>query len=258
MGALHEGHISLVRRAFVECDIVIVSIFVNPSQFDRDDDLQKYPRDKKGDLSKLKGLAHIVFIPGIHDVYGKDHDTWVSPGELSEPLCGASRKGHFRGVATVCMKLFNMVQPDVVYLGEKDWQQLTIIRRMVRDFSMDLDIIGCSIIREVDGLAMSSRNLRLSPENRQKAPSIYKALSFIADEIRLIGNKESDSGKHPIKGLRRELITLLEDIPGAKIDYAEILDPETLKTELVHGALIAVAVFLDDIRLIDNIVVRWP
>lgn len=248
MGALHDGHLSIVRRAFVECDVVITTIFVNPAQFDRPGDLKAYPSDMAGDLKKLKGISHLVFVPGIGEMYPTKHDTWVEPGAHARLLCGASRPGHFRGVATICMKLFSIIRPDIAFFGEKDWQQLVVIRRMVADFHLDIEIRGCCTVREADGLAMSSRNVRLNSRQRENAAGIFAALSAVADKI-------GDSSDVRYACLESELKNRLEEIPGARVDYARILDADELTEKPGHRILLSVAVFFGDIRLIDNVVV---
>ncbi len=185
MGYLHEGHLSLVRRSKKECDVTFVSIFVNPIQFGPNEDFERYPRDEKRDLELLsKEGVDYVFIPEVHDMYPADYSVYVDETELSKYLCGARRPGHFRGVCTVVTKLFNIVKPHKAYFGKKDYQQFRIIERMVRDLNMDVEIVPCPIIRETDGLAMSSRNVYLTPEERKDAVCLYKSLQLASKMIR--------------------------------------------------------------------------
>ena len=184
MGALHEGHLSLVRAARAECDYTVVSIYVNPSQFGPSEDFAKYPRTLEADLALLAGCrTDLVLAPGNEEVYRPGHATWVEVGAVAEPLEGACRPGHFRGVATIVLKLFNMVQPDVAYFGQKDFQQALVIRRMVADLDVPVVIRVCPIVREPDGLAMSSRNRYLSPAARQRALVLWKSLQLAAELV---------------------------------------------------------------------------
>ena len=253
MGALHEGHLSLVRRARKECDFVVVSIFVNPTQFGAGEDLHTYPRDFKKDKNLLKKEGvNLVFYPKVSTMYPKDFSTYVEEVSLSKYLCGKFRPGHFRGVCTVVVKLFNIVTPDIAYFGQKDFQQAQIIKRMVRDLNFPIKIKILPIIREKDGLAMSSRNSYLSPYQRKVAPYLYKSL-ILAKE--LILKKRYSPSK-----IRKEVKKVIkENIPYAKIDYVEIVSPTTLRRikKIDKGEiLVAVAVYLGKARLIDNILVR--
>ena len=248
MGALHIGHVSLIRRAVEECDFVAVSIFVNPTQFGPGEDFEKYPRPIEADLEICKKAgADLVFNPSPQVMYGAESVTWVTVEKLSEPLCGQSRPGHFRGVTTVCAKLFNIVQPDVAYFGQKDAQQAIVIKRMAADLNMPLQIVVCPTIREPDGLALSSRNKYLTNEQRKEAAKIYKSLAK-CKELREAGVTDAKE----IIAAMREILT---QIPGGQIEYVEIVDAETLeKVDQIKGkVLVAAAVKLGPARLIDNI-----
>ncbi|HPM41104.1 MAG TPA: pantoate--beta-alanine ligase [bacterium] len=247
MGALHEGHLSLVREGKRIAESVVVSIYVNPTQFGPNEDLARYPRDLEGDVAKLSSAgADAVYLPSDEAMYPKGAQTFVTVEGISKPLCGLSRPGHFRGVATVVAKLLVMVEPDVALFGEKDFQQLAVIRTMVRDLSIPVEIVGCPIVRERDGLAMSSRNAYLSKEERAAALSLSRSLE-IARAMVSAGEREAAK---IVAAVRKEI----EGTGLARIDYAEIVDPETLekKTELSGAALVALAVFFGKTRLIDN------
>lgn len=266
MGALHAGHLSLVEAARREADRVWVSIFVNPTQFDDPRDLDAYPRTWEADLRACRGAGvDGVFAPGAGEMYPEGADTVVEVGRLSEPLCGASRPGHFRGVATVVTKLLLATKPHVAVFGEKDWQQLAVIRRMVRDLNLDVRILGAPTLREADGLAMSSRNLRLDPEARRQAVVLVRALDAAEALVRQGCRRASDV----LSRVRDEIARA----PLAEIDYAELRDPETLAAapeRLGDRTLLALAVFLksnpptggdgvaDSVRLIDNRVLDAP
>lgn len=249
MGYLHEGHKSLIEKAVKENDRVVVSVFVNPIQFGPKEDLRTYPRDIERDkeLCMVAG-ASILFNPEASEMYFDDLSTYVNVEGLTEGLCGSKRPGHFQGVCTVVSKLFNIVNPDRAYFGQKDAQQLAVIRRMVRDLSFDIEVIGCPIIREEDGLAKSSRNTYLSEEERKAALILYKSLNK-AKEI--LGSGETSSEK--IKLAIREEIS---KEPLAKADYIEIVDGLNLKSaDKVEGqVIIAIAVFIGKTRLIDNFI----
>ena len=250
MGFLHEGHLSLVRRAKQECASVGVSIFVNPAQFGPTEDLDTYPVDLEQDLDLLSAeKVDLVWTPTKAEMYGPGYQTWVEVEELSRYLEGEIREGHFRGVATVVTKLFNSFQPERAYFGQKDAQQAIVIRRMVRDLNFPIDVIVCPTHREADGLAMSSRNSYLNPEERQAATVLYRALSA-ADELFNTGEREADR-------LRAEMEFLLATEPLARAEYASVADPETL--EELHGpierALLSMAVFIGKTRLIDTMTV---
>ncbi|MFQ5627153.1 MAG: pantoate--beta-alanine ligase [bacterium] len=251
MGFLHEGHLSLVRQARQENDCVGVSIFVNPMQFNERTDFQKYPRDLERDLHLLKNEGvDLVWTPGPEAVYPPEFQTHVEVERISQPLEGAARPGHFRGVATVVAKLFNIFQPQRAYFGQKDAQQAIVIRRLVTDLNFDLDVIICPTVREKDGLAMSSRNARLSHEARAQAVCLYQSL-WIGQN--LIANGEVETGK--IKFAMQEQIRSFDK---ARIDYISLANPETLwEIETVQRpVLISVAVFVDGVRLIDNIFIE--
>jgi pantoate--beta-alanine ligase len=254
MGALHEGHLSLVRRAKEENDITVVSIFINPIQFGPSEDFKRYPRDIEGDTEKLnKEGVDILFMPDISSMYSEGFSTFVEVEKLSERLCGAFRPGHFRGVATVVAKLLNIVKPKRAYFGQKDFQQAIIIKQLVKDLDMDIDIVVCPTVREEDGLAMSSRNTYLDKRQREAATVIYKALTEASDIIKSgIGIIDGIY----IKGLMRD--RLLKEPAVTGIDYAGVYDPETLDelSEIKGDALLAVAIKIGDTRLIDNMLVN--
>jgi pantoate--beta-alanine ligase len=251
MGALHAGHISLVRAARQQCDRVAVSIFVNPTQFGPNEDFSKYPRSFERDRELLEAEAvDIIFAPTAEEMYPAGAPTFVQVEALSEKLCGRSRRGHFRGVATVVAKLFNIVQPDRAFFGQKDAAQAVIIRRMVRDLGFDVEIMVCPIVREPDGLALSSRNAYLNPQQRKQATVLYRALmrvQFLADR------GESDSAH-----LTAAALEVLREEPEVRLDYFEIVDRQSLDpvASTSQGALIAVAAFVGSTRLIDNIVLH--
>lgn len=248
MGSLHEGHLSLVKRARSENDRVGVSIFVNPKQFNNADDLAKYPRNLDRDLALLESAGvDLVWTPDVEDMYPAGFQTYVEIGELARPLEGASRPGHFKGVCTVVAKLFNVFQPYRAYFGQKDAQQVFIIRQMVNDLNFDIKIVMCPTFREPDGLAMSSRNVRLKPEDRQLALVLNKALT-LAQNTFSGGERNSDK-------LIAEMYRFIESVNGVMIDYISINDTESLKPVLVAkpGDLVSVAAEVGDVRLIDNI-----
>jgi len=247
MGALHEGHLSLVRAAKGECGCAVVSIYVNPTQFGPNEDLSKYPRTLEADLKLLTGCgADVVFAPTNEEVYQAGHATWVEVGAVAEPLEGHCRPGHFRGVATVVLKLFNMVQPDVACFGQKDFQQTAVIRRMTADLNLPLAIRVCPTVRETDGLAMSSRNRYLSPAARQQALVLWKSLQTA---VKLVEEGHRDASR--IAARMREVIETAED---ARIDYVALVDPDTLRpVERIAGRTLAVlAVKIENTRLIAN------
>ena len=246
MGALHEGHLSLVAAARRDCATVVVSIFVNPLQFGQGEDFERYPRSVDADLAALgRADVDVVFTPRPVTFTPPDRVTTVSVASLSQRLEGASRPGHFDGVTTIVAKLFNSVRPDRAYFGEKDFQQLAVIRRMVADLDMAVDVVGCPIVRDRDGLALSSRNAYLSPEDRRAALSLSAALRAAAQEW------TGDAAKATAT-LRRTI----SDASGVRLDYAEVIDPETL--EPLEGVVLGpaqavVAAYVGDTRLIDNI-----
>lgn len=247
MGYLHEGHLSLVRRARNENDVVVVSIFVNPTQFGPNEDYERYPRDFERDRKLLeKENVDCIFHPSVEEMYPPDFSTYVEETKLSKHLCGRSRPGHFRGVCTVVTKLFNIVKPHRAYFGQKDAQQFRVLRRMVRDLNMDVEMIECPIVREPDGLAMSSRNVYLSPEERQQALSLYQSLK-IAENLYLNGERDAEK-------IKEEMIKHLSRFDKVKIDYVEIVDEETLEPveKIDRKVIVAVAAWVGNARLIDN------
>ncbi|MCE5184270.1 MAG: Pantothenate synthetase [Synergistaceae bacterium] len=247
MGYLHPGHISLIERARKENDMVVVSIFVNPIQFGPNEDLDKYPRDMAHDREVCeKAGAELIFAPEPSEMYPSENLVFVDIKELGNGLCGAKRPGHFRGVCTVVSKLFNIVLPDRAYFGEKDAQQLAIIRRMVKDLNFGTEIVSCPIVREPDGLAMSSRNLYLSPEERKAALSLSRSLSA-AKELMRKGEKDA------VK-IREAIVAGISAEPLVKIDYAEIVDSADLSPveKIEKPVLAAAAVYFGKTRLIDN------
>jgi len=247
MGFLHEGHLALVQRARLENDHVGVSIFVNPTQFGPTEDLAAYPRDLQRDLRLLADLGvDLVWAPPVEEVYGPGYQTYVTVEEVTRPLEGASRPTHFRGVATVVAKLFNVFQPDRAYFGQKDAQQAVVIQQMVRDLAFPLEIVICPIVRERDGLAKSSRNIYLTPEQRAAAPVLNRALTA-ARQAWLAGEREGER-------LRQIMLDVLAAEPLARVDYVSSADPHTL-AELGHatgGVLLSMAVRIGRARLIDN------
>ncbi len=248
MGALHEGHLSLVRRAKVENDHVGVSIFVNPTQFGPHEDLSKYPRPLERDLQLLtEAGVDLVWTPTPEIVYPPGFQTYVTVEDVSQPLEGQRRPGHFRGVATVVAKLFNAFTPDRAYFGQKDAQQVVVIKRMTADLNFPLEIVVCPIVREPDGLALSSRNVYLSPQERQAAPALYRALT-VAKEM-------YDRGERDGEQLRQMMRAILAAEPLAQPDYVSAADPDTLaELNRVHNrVLLSLAVRIGGTRLIDNL-----
>jgi len=247
MGALHDGHLSLVRRAKAECDHVGVSIFVNPTQFGPGEELSKYPRDLDRDLKLLELLGvDVVWTPAPEVVYPPGFQTWVTVEQVSAPLEGKHRPGHFRGVATVVAKLFNAFTPDKAYFGQKDAQQVVVIKQIVRDLNFPLEIVVCPVVREPDGLAMSSRNVSLNPEERKAATVLYCALSA--------AKAKYDAGERDAEMLRAAMSSTIAAEPLAREEYVSAADPDTL-TELERidkGVLLSMAVRLGKTRLIDN------
>lgn len=253
MGFLHAGHLSLLAKARTLADRMVLSVFVNPTQFGPSEDLDRYPRNLERDceLAREQGVD-LVFAPRAEDMYHPDHATWVEVPDLSGVLCGASRPGHFRGVCTVVSKLFGIVRPEVAVFGQKDWQQLAIIRRMVRDLDMGVDIVGMPIHREEDGLAMSSRNVYLTVDERKSAPAIHQGLGLVQAAI-----NAGERDRHKLALIFRA--HLADKLPGARIDYAELVHPETLARageSLDAPTLMAVAVFVGKVRLIDNMLLE--
>ncbi len=252
MGYLHEGHLSLVRCARSENDVVVVSIFVNPTQFGPSEDYKDYPRDMERDISLLENeKVHAVFAPDVKEMYPEETLTTIHVEKLTEHLCGAKRKGHFDGVCLVVSKLFNIVNPDRAYFGKKDYQQYRVIERMVRDLNFPISVVPCPIIREEDGLAASSRNIYLSEKERKDATCLYKSLR-LADK--LIKNGEYNTKR--IIDAMKEFIMGFESV--RKIDYIEIVDKYTLEpvSEIKGRELIALAVYVGKARLIDNMEVQ--
>ncbi len=248
MGALHEGHISLISEARKMGDVLVVSIFVNPTQFGPNEDFARYPRDLQGDLRKIEDLGiDFVFVPTSEEMYPEGFQTYVEVKRLQEYLCGPFRPGHFRGVATVVLKLFNIVKPHVALFGEKDYQQLKIIQRMVKDLNLEVEVLGFPVIREVSGLAFSSRNAYLSPDKRECALWISRVLRNI--------KRDFESGCRDAKAMTQRGKKTLMEVGIREIDYLEICDPQTLVSKEVveSGDLVAVAVRLNGTRLIDNI-----
>ena len=251
MGYLHEGHLSLVRRARAQNASVVASIFVNPTQFGSQESFKTYPRDIQRDLAMLKKeKTDIVFMPSVAEMYPPQFDSWVTVGTVTERLEGACRHGHFRGVTTVVTKLFNIVQPDRAYFGQKDAQQAIVIKKMVADLDMNLEIVTLPTVREADGLAMSSRNIYLTPEQRQAATILYQALSR-ARELWSQGEKDAER-------LRQEMTNLIQQQPLAEIDYVSISDAEALgELDTVKPpALELLSVRFGSTRLIDNVVLE--
>ena len=251
MGCLHEGHLSLIKEARRMSDVVIASIFVNPKQFGPHEDYEKYPRNIAQDADiLLKENVDYIFYPSADEMYSENFNTYVEVAELSQKLCGKSRPGHFRGVATVVIKLLNIVQPHYAFFGQKDAQQAIIIRRMIKDLNVDVEIITVPIVRDVDGLALSSRNIYLNEEERKAAIILYHALQQVH---KLIKNGEKRTSK-----LIQEIKKTIESEPHAKIDYVEIVNLENLSAvkTVEKPSLIALAVYIGSTRLIDNIIVE--
>jgi len=249
MGYLHEGHVSLMEEGKKQADTLVVSVFVNPTQFGPQEDLDAYPRDFEHDRERMEAVGvDTVFYPTDRDMYGDGYQTYVTVEEVSRNLCGRSRPDHFRGVATVVTKLFNIVKPHVALFGEKDFQQLVVIRRMVEDLSFDIEIVGCPIVREPDGLAMSSRNKYLNSDERREALAIKKALERAQDLYR--------SGETRAQVLTEEASQILGNHSSIRTDYVSICDVSTL-TEVENvegGTVMAIAAFLGNTRLLDNCV----
>ncbi len=248
MGYLHKGHLSLVEAARKENDIVVVSIFVNPTQFGPNEDYSRYPRDLEHDLRLLEPFGvDYVFVPSVEEMYPPLYSVYVEETELSKYLCGASRPGHFRGVCTVVAKLFNIVKPTRAYFGQKDAQQFRVLRRMVENLNMDVEMIEMPIVREEDGLAMSSRNVYLNEDERKEATRLYKSLLRAKELI--------DSGERDVQKIKQEMFKVLEH-PLLRIDYVEIVDEKTLRPvdKIESKIIIALAVFVGKARLIDNMI----
>ncbi|UCH43816.1 MAG: pantoate--beta-alanine ligase [Dehalococcoidales bacterium] len=251
MGYLHEGHLSLVKQARSENPSVVASIFVNPTQFGPKEDFESYPRDTERDLAMLESAGtDVVFMPSARDMYPEPYHTWVEVDTITQRLEGASRPTHFRGVTTVCTKLFNIIKPDKAYFGQKDAQQAIVINRMVTDLNMNLKVVTCPTLREDDGLAMSSRNTYLNPEERKAAAILYQSLC-LAQQLWAEGEKDAER-------IRQEIRTLIQKQPLANIDYISIADNETLEEldEIRLPALVSLAVKIGKPRLLDNIVLE--
>ena len=249
MGYLHEGHKSLIVKAVSENDRVVVSDFVNPIQFGANEDLSTYPRDIELDKKLCEAAgADLIFHPEPNEMYAPDFSTYVEAGGVSAGLCGKTRPTHFRGVCTVVCKLFNIVTPDKAYFGQKDAQQLAVIRRMVRDLNMDIEIVGCPIVREQDGLAKSSRNTYLSKEERQAARVLSKAI-FHGEELMKNGERNASL-------ILKEMRSIIESEPLARIDYVEMTDADSIETieQAAGRTLVAMAVYIGSTRLIDNFI----
>ena len=250
MGYLHDAHLSLVRKAKNLCDSVVVSIFVNPTQFGPGEDYERYPRDEEGDKAKLDGEGvDFLFIPEPKDMYPSGYQTYIDVTEVSKGLCGDFRPGHFRGVATVVAKLFNMVRPHLAVFGEKDYQQLLVVERLVEDLNFDIEIMPGILIREKDGIAMSSRNAYLSPENRGKALILHRSL--------MKGKELYDSGERRVFTICEAVRKVINSVDEVSLQYLEIRDAETLEKvdHLNKPAVIAIAAMVGPIRLIDNIII---
>jgi pantoate--beta-alanine ligase len=248
MGALHDGHRSLVQAARQRCDIVVASIFVNPTQFAPNEDFSRYPRTLEQDCQMLAAeRVDIVFTPAADTMYPSGASTFVEIEGVSDRLDGASRPGHFRGVATVVAKLFHIVQPDFAFFGQKDAAQVAVLRKMVRDLDFPLEMIVCPTVREPDGLAMSSRNRYLSAEERRQALSLSRALQM--------AQTLADHGEHRADALLQTMRATLEQEPGVRVDYLAVVDPDTLlpMEKVTAGALVTVAAYVGNTRLIDNI-----
>jgi pantoate--beta-alanine ligase len=247
MGFLHKGHLSLMSLARNRCDVLVVSIFVNPTQFSPTEDFSTYPRDLSCDQRMCQEVGvDLIFHPTAQEMYQEGFQTYVEVENLSKPLCGVSRPHFFRGVATVCAKLFNIVKPHVAIFGEKDYQQLLVIRRMVRDLNIDVEIIGAPLVREQDGLAMSSRNVRLNPAERKAALSLNRALSEARD---LFGKGWRDAS-----AIIRRVRQIMEEEPLVRVDYVEVRDAESLApvARIDRPAVLALAAYVGETRLIDN------
>lgn len=249
MGALHEGHLSLVRLAKSRCQCVAASIFVNPMQFGPNEDFAKYPRSLERDRELLEAEGvNLLFVPSVEEIYQHDSQTFVHVEEMSKRLCGKFRSGHFRGVTTIVSKLFNIVEPDLAFFGQKDAAQVSIIRRMVRDLDFDVEIVVGPTVRESDGLAMSSRNAYLTPAERKQATVLYRALMRV--------QTLTDSGERSAERLIATAREVLAEEPDVRVEYVEAVSNDTLESlaDVSSGALVAIAARLGGTRLIDNIV----
>lgn len=250
MGAFHEGHLSLMRRARTENDIVITSIFVNPTQFGPKEDYDAYPRDLENDSKMAEEIGvDIIFAPTVRDMYPQGYATFVNVERITEKMCGTSRPGHFRGVATVVAKLFNIIPAHKAYFGQKDAQQCVVIRQMAKDLNFDIEIVVLPTVRESDGLAMSSRNKYLNDEERKSALVLFKSLSIAKELIK--------SGEINSEKIKQKMLDIINEEPLARVDYISIVDAETLEDLdiIKENTLIALAVFIGKTRLIDNIII---
>lgn len=252
MGALHEGHLSLIKRARQDCTSVAASIFVNPKQFGPAEDFAKYPRAQQADTEKLAALGiQCLFIPEPAEMYPPDFSTYVNVEGISERLEGRTRPGHFRGVSTVVLKLLQIVQPQFAYIGRKDAQQAAVIARMASDLNLDSEIVVCPIVRQPDGLAMSSRNAYLNPTDRQAATVLYRALRAVQSELH--------QGTHDALQLQSTMRRVLQQEPRAKIDYVEIVDAQTFEplTHVTRSSYAVLAAKFGDTRLLDNLFIEF-
>lgn len=253
MGALHEGHLSLVRRAKSECEAAVTTIFVNPTQFAPHEDFSKYPRTLEADVQSLASAnCDLVFVPSREDMYPPDASTLIEPPQVAQPLEGVCRPGHFRGVATVVLKLFNIIPADRAYFGQKDFQQFLVIQRMVADLNVPVQVVVCPIVREPDGLAMSSRNRYLSPGERQQALALSRALTNVQEAV--------SRGERDAATLADDMQRTLEGAGIERIDYATLVDPNTLVelTQLEGPAVALIAALVGKTRLIDNCLLNAP
>jgi pantoate--beta-alanine ligase len=247
MGALHEGHLSLVRRSVAQCDVTFVTIFVNPTQFGPNEDFTRYPRTLEADVQMLaRERADVVYTPAAEQIYRRGFSTYVDPPEVAQPLEGRCRPGHFRGVATIVLKLFHLIPADVAYFGQKDYQQSQVIQTMVRDLDVPIRVEVCPTVREPDGLAMSSRNRYLNPAERQQALALSRSLVLAEQRVR--------EGQRNAVALRREMRSVLESAGITRIDYVALVDPSHLTDvdEVQDDTMALVAAFVGGTRLIDN------
>ena len=248
MGYLHEGHLFLARRAKAENNVSVVSIFVNPTQFEPKEDFARYPRDPERDLAMLeREQTDLVLMPPVEEIYPAGASTWVDVEDVTKTLEGATRPGHFRGVATVVAKLFNIVEPTKAYFGQKDAQQVVVIRKMVTDLNMNLEVVVVPTLREPDGLAMSSRNVYLNPQERQAAVVLWRSMN-LAQGLWQKGGRDAEK-------IRNEMVALIKKEPLARIDYVSIADPRTLEelSQVKGPALVSMTVYVGKTRLIDNL-----
>lgn len=253
MGRLHAGHMSLVQKSLSTCDFTVVSIFINPLQFGPHEDLDTYPVDLAGDQGQLRSSGvDVLFLPGRETLYPPGYQTYVEVEEITRHLCGRSRPGFFKGVATVVLKLFNIVRPHTAFFGEKDWQQLAVVETLVRDLNLDVRIGRLPLVREEDGLALSSRNLYLSKKERPSALILSRALRTAKQRVR--------EGENSARKIREEIREMIENHNGADVDYISVCDPESFveQDEIQEKSLIALAVRIGKTRLIDNCIVRRP